>query len=230
MDLFAIALGFFILMHVGLSATGLRGVAVRAIGEGPYRGLFSLASVASLAWLVFAFGAARVDPSNTPLWSPPDFFRHIAHLIITLGLTLAVGSFLTPAPTLAGFEGGLNKPEPAKGFLRISRHPFLWGVALWGFGHLLFNPEPVSIMLFGGLAFMVLFGTRSIDRKSAARNPEGWAPFAAATSNIPFAAIGQGRNKFAVGEMVAPLIVGLAVAGSVGYFHAQLFGVAAFRL
>jgi uncharacterized membrane protein len=230
LDQFAIALGVFIVLHVGLSATGLRRLAVGAIGEGPYRGVFSLASAAGLAWLIFAYAGARFDPSNSALWSPPDFFRLIAHLVITLGLTLAIGGYVTPAPTQMGFEGALNKPEPAKGFLRITRHPFLWGVALWGLGHLLVNPEPVSIMLFGGLAAMVLLGTRSIDRKCAARNPEGWARFAAVTSNVPFAAIIQGRNKVALGDMILPLVVGLAVAGAVGYFHAQLFGVAAFQV
>jgi uncharacterized membrane protein len=230
MDQFAIALGVFIALHVGLSATGLRRLAVGAIGEGPYRGLFSLASLASLAWMIWSFGQARIDPANTALWAPPDFFRHIAHLLNTLGVILAAGSFVTPAPTLAGFEGGLNKPDPAKGFLRITRHPFLWGIAIWGAGHLLANPEAAAIMLFGGLALMVLLGTRSIDRKGAARNPENWARFAAATSNIPFAALIQGRTKLALGELALPLAVGLAAALATGFFHAQLFGVAAFHL
>lgn len=230
METFAIALGLFIALHVGLSATGLRRVAVGAMGEGPYRGLFSLASAASLAWLIWTFAQARLDPANTPLWAPPDFFRHIAHLLISVGVTFAVGSFLTPPPTLTFFEGGLNNPEPAKGFVRITRHPFLWGVALWGAGHLLVNPERVALMLFGGLALMVLLGTRSIDRKGAARNPEGWARFAAVTSNVPFAALIQGRQKLVFAELAAPLVVGLGAALAFGFFHAQLFGVAAFAL
>jgi uncharacterized membrane protein len=95
---------------------------------------------------------------------------------------------------------------------------------------LLVNPERAAIMLFGGLALMVLLGTRSIDRKSAARNPEGWARFQAVTSNIPFAALIQGRTKLVVGELLVPLLVGLGVALATGFFHAQLFGVAAFAL
>src|SRR6185436_14523482 len=95
-----------------------------------------------------------------------------------LGLTLAFMGLFTPGPTLAGFEKrGLAAAEPAHGVLRISRNPFLWGVALWAAGHLLVNGERFAVMLFGALGLMVLFGARSIDRKGRARDPEAWARF-----------------------------------------------------
>ena len=50
--------------------------------------------------------------------------------------------------------------------LRITRHPFLWGMALWGAKHLLVNGERFAVMLFGALALMAIFGARSIDRKA----------------------------------------------------------------
>src|SRR6185436_2010090 len=126
--------------HVGISATGLRAAIVRAIGEGPYRGLFSLASLALLVWLIHGFGEMRAnpfDPMNEDLWAPPEWLRWPAYVLIALGLTLAFTGLFTPGPTLAGFEKrGLAAAEPAHGVLRISRNPFLWGVALWAAGHL----------------------------------------------------------------------------------------------
>ena len=92
-------------------------------------------------------------------------------------------------------------PSRAYGVLRITRHPFMWGVAFWALGHLLVNGERFALMLFGALGFMVLYGTRSIDRKGRARDPEGLAEFEAVTSNVPFVAIAQGRNRFVLGEM-----------------------------
>ena len=53
------AAAFFVLLHLLVSGTRLRGALVGAIGEGPYMGLFSLASVGALAWLIVAFAAAR---------------------------------------------------------------------------------------------------------------------------------------------------------------------------
>ncbi len=228
MTMFALALGAFILLHVGVSATPLRAALVKAIGEGPYRGAFAVASLAVFVWMIQAYGAARVDPANHRLWSPPDGLHHLTQLLAMAGVVLAMTGLLTPGPTTAGFEASLAKADAARGVLRVTRHPFLWGVALWGAGHLASNPETTSVLLFGGLTVMVLLGTRSIDHKAAARNPDQWAAFKAATSNIPFAAIVQGRNRFALGEMAPRLLVALLVFALIAYYHRLAFGVRAF--
>jgi uncharacterized membrane protein len=227
---FAIALAVFIGLHVGLSATGLRAGVVRSIGEPVYRGLFALASIGALVWLVLTYGAARAHPDNTALYDPPLWAQHATHGLMLLAFLLVVPGLLTPGPTQAGFEGTLGKPEPAVGILRITRHPFLWGVFLWGLAHLISNGDRASVMLFGGLGLMVLLGTRSIDRKCAARDPDRWEAFAAATSNIPFAAVAQGRNRFAFGELWVKTVAALLVFAAVGYFHRLIAGVPAFAL
>lgn len=232
MNLFAWALAGFVLIHIGISATGLRARIVGAIGEWPYRGLFSLASGALLTGLIIGVGQMRADPFdplNAPLWDPPGWLRWGAYVLVLFGLSLAFTGLFTPGPTTAGFEkAGLARGEPAYGVLRITRHPFLWGVALWGAGHLLVNGERFAVMLFGALALMAIFGARSIDRKGAARDPEGWEKFEVVTSNAPFVAIAQGRNKLSLGEIGWRGLAGVAIAVAIALFHRQLFGVAAF--
>lgn len=228
MTMFALALAAFVLLHIGVSATPLRAALVKRIGEAPYRGIFALASIGVLAWMLFAYGAARDDPANANLWTAPDWGRHVTATLLLVGFLLGVTGLLTPGPTSAGFEGALKKPDAAKGILRVTRHPFLWGVALWGIGHLAANAETTSLMLFGGLAAMSLLGTRSIDRKSRARDPEHWEAFRQATSNIPFAAIVQGRNRFNAGETLPRMLLALLVFGAVAYFHGPIFGQKAF--
>lgn len=231
MVMFTAALAVFLALHLGLAATGLRGAVVARIGEGPYRGLFSLASAAALIWLGFAFAALQRDPSDPllgALWSPPVWARHAGQTLVLLGFLLGVTGLFTPGPTLAGAEGLLKREEPARGVLRITRHPFLWGAALWAAGHLAMNGERFAVMLFGGIGLMALLGTRSIDRKGAARNPEDWARFSAVTSNIPFAAILQGRNRLALGEIGWRPLAALAAFGAVAAGHDWLVGVAAF--
>lgn len=228
MNEFAWALAAFVLIHVGISATGLRAVLVRTIGEGPYRTAFVLASLALIAWLVRGFGAMRADPFdplNEALWAPPDWLRWPAYVLIALGLISIVVGVFTPGPTLAGYEKkGLAAAEPAHGILRITRHPFLWGVALWSAGHLLVNGERFAVMLFGALGLMVLFGTRSIDRKGRARDPDGWGRFEQVSSNVPFVAIAQGRNNLRFGEMGWRVLAGLAVVALLAWAHPMLFG------
>jgi uncharacterized membrane protein len=86
-------------------------------------------------------------------------------------------------------------PEIAKGIVRITRHPFLWGVALWAIVHLIVNGDLASFILFGSLLALALGGTVSIDAKRRRVFPDQWAQFASATSIVPFAAIITGRNR-----------------------------------
>ncbi len=232
MSAFVWALAGFVGLHIGVSATGARARLVAVLGEGLYRALFSVASLILLGAMIWALGQVRADPFNPlneALWAPPLWLYWPAIILIVLGIVLAVTGVLTPGPTQAGFERkALAAPEPARGVLRITRHPFLWGVALWGVGHFLSNGERFALMLFGALALMVLFGTRSIDRKGAARDPEAWERFAAVTSNVPFMAITQGRNSLKLGEIGWRGLAGVIVAALLAVGHGQLFGVPLF--
>lgn len=228
MNSFAWALAAFVLIHVGVAATGVRGALVKAIGEGPYRALFSLVSLGLLAWMISAFGRMRenpFDPLNEELWAPADWLRWPAYALIVLGLLLAFAGLFTPGPTLAGYEKrGLASAEPARGVLRITRHPFLWGIALWAAGHLLVNGERFALMLFGALGLMVIFGARSIDRKGRARDPEAWKRFEDVTSNVPFVAIARGQNTLKLGEIGWRALVALALVALAAWAHPMLIG------
>ena len=48
----------FLLLHV-LPSTPLRGALVARLGEGPYTGLFSLATLAAIVWMALAYRAAQ---------------------------------------------------------------------------------------------------------------------------------------------------------------------------
>jgi uncharacterized membrane protein len=219
---FTISLAAFVLLHVGVSASGLRGALVRRLGEGPYRGLFSLASALALGAMIWTFRAMLLDP-NDPLhrlvYEPPAWGRHAAQGLVFIAFLFVVSGLLTPGPTLVGAEALLDRPEPARGVLRITRHPFLWGVAFWAAGHLLANGERYALMLFGAIGVMALLGARSIDRKGRARSGEAWDKFAAVTSNAPFVAIAQGRNRLALEEMWWRLLVGVGAYLAAGWLH-----------
>lgn len=225
MSSFTLALATFVALHIGVSATALRAAIVARIGERAYRGVFALASLAALIWMIVAVRAVMADlddPLQTPVWTPPVWGRHATQGLVLIAFLFAASGLLTPGPTTAGFEGALAKETPARGVLRITRHPFLWGVAIWAGAHLLANGAAYQVMLFGSLGLMSLYGTRSIDRKSAARDPEGWARFAAATSNVPFAAILQGRNRLVFSELWLRLLAALALFALAAAVHGWL--------
>ena len=48
----------WVAVHIGIAGTSVRAAIVSRIGEGPFRGLFVVASFALLYWLGTAYGAA----------------------------------------------------------------------------------------------------------------------------------------------------------------------------
>ena len=218
----------FVLIHLLVSGTRLRDVIVGRIGQGPYMGLFSLASVGVLVWLGTAFGQSRGESWNLAYWPLTEATRHIQLAVQLVALLLIVPGLTTPNPTSVRQEAALDRPDVVKGMLRITRHPFLWGVAIWAAGHLLVNGERASLILFGSMLVLALFGTSSIDAKRRRALGAAWDTFAAQTSNVPFAAILSGRQKFSLGEIGwwrIVLAVGVWAALTLG--HPYLFGVSA---
>lgn len=196
----------FLGSHLIIAGGPLRGPLVRALGEPGYRGLFSVLEIVLLGWVILAYvGAPRES-----LWMTPTWLRWLALVINFLAAGFIVIGLLTPSPTAAGGEGQLKRPDAARGVLRITRHPFLCGVALWAITHLVTNGDTASLVLFATLFLLAALGPRSIDAKRARQYGERWQQFAAATSVLPFAAIAAGRNRFVPGEIGA-WRVGVAV-------------------
>lgn len=214
---------FFIGIHVFISGTPLRGWIVRRTGERVFQALFSLLSLAGIVWLIRAYGMIDRIPSN----APPFAVSLPAVMLSMAGLWLAILGVLSPSPTSVGQEDLLRSANASRGVVRITRHPFMVGFALWALAHMLLNPEPASMIFFGTFFVLAGLGPWLIDAKKRKALGEHWPAFAGVTSIMPFWAIIQGRNHFISGEigwwrpLAALLIVGLLV-----YFHGSLFGPA----
>ncbi|TAJ69562.1 MAG: NnrU family protein [Phenylobacterium sp.] len=219
---------FFVLLHLLVSGTRVRDALTGRIGQGPYMGLFSLASIAGLAWLGFAFAHARHEAWNAAYWTATPATRQIQLGLQLLAMLLILPGLMTPNPTSVRQEGVLDRPDAVKGMLRITRHPFLWGVALWALGHLLVNGERAAIVLFGSMFVLGLFGTASIDAKRKRALGPKWDAFADQTSNLPFGAILGGRQKLKLGEIGwQRIVLAVAVWAVLAWAHPFLFGVSA---
>jgi uncharacterized membrane protein len=118
-----------------------------------------------------------------------------------LALLLAVCGLSQPNPTAVQQRFLGAGVDPAPGILKLTRHPVMWSFGLWGLAHLPPNGDLASLILFGGLAMLALLGTRAIDAKRRARDPQGFARFAEVTSNLPFAALAAGRNRLAFADI-----------------------------
>lgn len=214
----------FTLLHRLVSGTRLRDMLVARLGEGAFRGVFSLASAGALGWLIWAYGKARML-EVTPLAD----WRWLAAVLMAVALLLIVLGLMTPGPTVVGGEKLLQRDDPARGIHRVTRHPFLWGLALWSAVHLAYNPGAANLVFFGTFLVVSAAGTFSIDAKRARAFGELWQRYAARTSNLPFAAILQGRNRLVAGEFsLLALGVAAAVFVLVSLLHARVFGLPPF--
>lgn len=210
-------------LHPLVAGSRLRAVLVARIGENGFKGLFSLLSVASLVWLVRAYG----DAPFWPVWFAPRPIRWLPLLVMPGALVLLVGAFTVPNPTAVAGEKALTGEKTARGVLRITRHPFLWGVVLWAAVHLLVNGDLASLLFFGSLGATAWVGTLDIDRKRRAHSPAAWQAYCAETSSVPFGALVEGRNRLVGRELLVPVLAGVALTAVLLAFHGSLFGAPA---
>jgi uncharacterized membrane protein len=220
-----IAAVLFLGTHLGISSTGIRGALVRATGERGYLAVYSLIAFATLGFLIWSY--TRV-PHTDFLWVPSPFGRYLAMAVMPVAFVFLLGGFMTRNPTAVGQESAAAAVGEGRGLLRITRHPFQWSVVLWAIVHIIANGDTASFVFFTSLGLVSLIGTVLMDRKKAVTLGSGWHTLAAVTSNVPFAAIVQGRNRFVWSELLPPIAVGVGGYLLVLFGHRWVSGVPLF--
>lgn len=187
----ALAMIAFVGGHFLASSAPVRGALVARLGERAFAGLYSAVALALFVWFLYAYGAAP----HVELWPTPDWARSLPVIVMPLATLLVVAGYGQPNPTAVMQTIPAAGSDPAPGILKVTRHPIMWGTGLWALAHIPANGDAAALLLFGGLAVLALGGTRAIDAKRRARDPQGFGRLAAATSNIPFAAMLAGRTQ-----------------------------------
>jgi uncharacterized membrane protein len=209
----------FLGMHF-VSSTPLRRSLVEALSEGAYIGAYSLVSLATIVWMIWAYGRAPFQP----LWQVPGL-KLWPLVIMPFALILIAAGGMTRNPTAVKQEAALKADEPARGIIRVTRHPIMWGLMLWAAVHILARGDLASLVFFGGFLLVAAFGTALIDARRAEALGEDWKRFAEVTSNVPFGAIVNGRNRFRFGEIGWKRVgAGLALYAVLLLAHPYLFG------
>jgi uncharacterized membrane protein len=145
-----------------------------------------------------------------------------------LVLILAMAGFMNPNPSAVMMPAPDTAWRP-RGILTVTRHPVMWAFGLWALLHILANGDLAGLIFFGAFAALALLGTLAIDaKKRRSWTPDSWQAFSAATSNLPFLAIAQGRTAFdwkGIGwKPVA--IAALLYLAIVFWFHPKVIGAA----
>jgi uncharacterized membrane protein len=162
MTILILGLIVFIGAHAFTMAREPRARAIARLGEGPYKGLYSLVSLIGLLLIVWGFGAYRAG-GYTQVWNPPVWTRHLAILLVWFAFVAFAAAYL---------PGRIR---------RALKHPMLAGLKIWALAHLLANGDLGSMLLFGGLLAWAVVARISakrrdevLDHGGPATTPAGW--------------------------------------------------------
>lgn len=158
MSLLILGLVLFLGVHsVRIVADGWRMRMRGRLGEGGWKGLYSLASLVGLGLVIWGYGLARQDPMV--LWVPPIAMRHAASLLTLVSFILLVAAYV-----------------PRNAFKARLHHPMVLAVKVWALAHLLSNGNLADVLLFGGFLLWAVLDFRAArqrDRVQGTRYASG---------------------------------------------------------
>ena len=157
----------------------LRAPLIRAAGEGPFRLIYSLVALITLAAMIYFY---RVIGREPPLWEVGDVLWAVATVLMWIGSILFVGSFIgNPA-----IVGARSPRGPATGVLAITRHPMMWAFAIWAAVHMAVVAMPKALVLDGATLLLAIGGSVGQDAKKRKLMGERWHEWTAHTAFVPF--------------------------------------------
>ena len=137
---------FFGVHSVSIVAPAWRDARVAQLGEGAWKGLYSLISLTGFALLVWGWAGLRAQP--VVLWTPPRGLYHLTLLLMLPVFPLLLATYL---------PGRVQ---------RTTRHPMLAATKLWALAHLLANGTLGDVLLFGSFLAWAVADRISVKRRA----------------------------------------------------------------
>lgn len=148
MSLLVLGLVLFLGIHMLTTLREPRAALIGRLGEGPYKGLYSLVAAIGLVMIVWGFGRYRSD-GYVQIWNPPfAIFHPIALVLLWFALVALAATYAPP--------GRIKS---------ILRHPMLVAVKAWALAHLLVNGDLGSLLLFGSLLVWAVYDRIAVKRR-----------------------------------------------------------------
>src|SRR3954471_8507876 len=192
MALLILGLVIFLGVHAFSMARAPRAALMARLGEGPYKGLYALASLIGIVLIAVGFGRYRAS-GYIEVWDPPVWTRHLALLLMWPAWVMVVAAYL---------------PGRIK---RTLKHPMLAGVKVWALAHLLANGDLGAILLFGSILAWAVLARISAKRRDEVRDHAGPAAAPAGGRNDGLAVVVGTAAFFVFAIWLHPWLIGVAV-------------------
>ena len=187
-----LGLVIFLGAHVFVSMRDERAAIISKVGQGPYRGLFSLVSIIGILLICYGFAWYR-DAGLIPVWNPPSWTRQIV-VVLMWPASIMVSAAYIP--------GNIK---------RVLKHPMLAGVKTWAFAHLCANGDLGGMILFGSVLAWAVYDRITLKRRSDPGAPQ--IPMGGVKNDVIAIIVGT-ILYLALGLVFHPLVVGLPAFGT----------------
>jgi uncharacterized membrane protein len=148
MSLLILGLVLFLGIHAFTTLRAPRAAVIGRLGEGPYKGLYSLVAAVGLVMIVWGFSRYRSE-GYIQIWNPPfAIFHPIALVLLWFALVALTATYAPPSRIKS-----------------ILRHPMLVAVKAWALSHLLVNGDLGSLLLFGSLLVWAIYDRIAVKRR-----------------------------------------------------------------
>ena len=166
MSVLVIGLILFLGVHVVPTVPAGRAALFARLGEGGYKGAFSVLSLVGLVLIGWGLDLATQSPANIQFWSPPVWTKHLSFALMPFAFILLAAAYIPS-----------HIHDRAK-------HPMLAGIKIWAFAHLLANGNLVGLLFFGSFLAYAVYDRISVKKRNApgplAGKHGGWGGDAAA--------------------------------------------------
>lgn len=148
MSLLLLGLALFLGAHLFTTFRDARAALVGRLGEGGYKGLYSLIALAGLVFIIVGFGQYR-GAGYVQVWNPPfRAFHPVAAALLWFAFVALVATYAPPSRIKS-----------------LLRHPMLTAVKAWALAHLLVNGDLGSILVFGSLLAWAVYDRIAVKRR-----------------------------------------------------------------
>ncbi|MEM7074425.1 MAG: NnrU family protein [Pseudomonadota bacterium] len=217
---FIVAFAVFFASHMLPVRPHIRERIERVTGTRGFSIIYSVLSLAVLAWLIGAAGRAPY----IEIWPWAAWEVHVTHAAMLTACMILGLSLGRPNPF--SFGGGSQPFDPVHpGLVRWMRHPVLVAMTLWAGAHLLVNGALAHVILFGLFCGFSVIGQGAIDRRKQREMGPDWRTLNSARRSQSSARTAFGRN-----ELVLRLLAGLLLFALLLVVHPLFFGVSALAL
>lgn len=220
------AVAAFLVTHSVPALPKVRAALIRRLGRAGYMLGYSVLSLGVLVWMVLAFRQAPY----VPVWDYDPVLNWVPLILMPVACMAAVAGLAEANPfslSLWSVDRAVQSFDPHRpGLLALTRHPALWGFAVWAVAHMVPNGDVASLILFGLLAVLAVGGMMGLDAKRRrSLGADHWSDLAARTSLWPGVALWQKAALRLTRRQGWGGVIGLLLYGLLLSLHQWIIGV-----